>query len=193
MNELKSKKRLTDPERILTLANVISIIRAFLAFPIIYTMKNPEWMVYTISLAVIAILSDALDGFFARKAHEVTHIGKVIDPLADAIVIISVTFFMAMDPGRNFPFWYLILFILRYLSIALFAMYLMNNAVHEFGANRIGKVSVAVTALTLALYILNLPVLAMVQLVVLGISVVFLLISWFYYMLEYARVLKTIE
>ncbi len=193
MTESAPKKRITHPERILTLANLISVLRAFMAFPIIYTLKRPEWLVYTIVLVVIAVLSDALDGFFARRAHEVTHIGKIIDPLADAAVIISVTFFMVLDSSRGLPVWYLILFMIRYLAITLFALYLMNHTKHEFCANKLGKVSVFVTAMTLFLYILNLPVLEPLKIVVLAISIVFLLASLFSYMREYYQVFKTIS
>ena len=125
MTRQYEKTRITDPTRILTLANLISILRAFLTFPLIYSMTNPDWMVYTFIIIVIAVLSDALDGYFARRAHAVTHFGKLLDPLADAVIIIAVTFFLVIDQSRNFPLWYLILFLIRYLSITLFAMYLI--------------------------------------------------------------------
>ena len=35
----------------------------------------------TLGLIVIAAISDMLDGYFARRAHEVTHIGKWLDPI----------------------------------------------------------------------------------------------------------------
>ena len=96
MSESEKKKRqnlkerlISDPTRVITLANLISLLRAFSAIPIIYSMANPDWNWITGILIVLAVLSDALDGYFARKAKEVTHIGKWIDPLADFIVIVS--------------------------------------------------------------------------------------------------------
>ena len=70
---MKNKTKITDPTRILTLANMISLGRALLAVPIIYTLRDPALGTITFVLIIIAILSDALDGWFARKAHEVTH------------------------------------------------------------------------------------------------------------------------
>lgn len=193
MTRQYEKTRITDPTRILTLANLISILRAFLTFPLIYSMTNPDWMVYTFIIIVIAVLSDALDGYFARRAHAVTHFGKLLDPLADAVIIIAVTFFLVIDQSRNFPLWYLILFLIRYLSITLFAMYLINHTEREFGTNQVGKISVSITSLTLALYIFNSPFLYTFRLICLWVSVGFLLVSWYLYIREYIFALKSIK
>ncbi|NWJ90729.1 CDP-alcohol phosphatidyltransferase family protein, partial [Marine Group I thaumarchaeote] len=75
-----TKPKITDPSRILTVANMISLLRAFLALPIIYTLQYPQWRLWTFVLILIALVSDMLDGYFARRAHEVTHFGKWIDP-----------------------------------------------------------------------------------------------------------------
>ena len=81
---------INDPTRVLTLANLISMLRALFAIPIIYTMAYPGWQWLTGILILLAVLSDALDGYFARRAHEVTHFGKWLDPAADFIVIIAI-------------------------------------------------------------------------------------------------------
>ena len=187
------QKRITDPSRILTLANLISILRAFLTFPLIYSMTNPDWIIYTFIIIAIAVLSDALDGYFARRANAVTHFGKLLDPLADAVIIIAVTFFLVIDQSRNCPLWYLTIFIFRYLSITLFAMYLMNHSQHEFGANKAGKITVNIVTLTIVLYILNTPILDNLRSICLWVSVIFLMISWYLYIREYIIVLKSIK
>ncbi|MBC8400198.1 MAG: CDP-alcohol phosphatidyltransferase family protein [Candidatus Marinimicrobia bacterium] len=193
MTRQYEKTPITDPTRILTLANLISILRAFLTFPLIYSMTNPDWMLYTFIIIAIAVLSDALDGYFARRAHAVTHFGKLLDPLADAVIIIAVTFFLVIDQSRNFPLWYLIFFLIRYLSITLFAMYLINHTEHEFGANQVGKISVMITSLTLALYIFNSPYLYTFRLICMWVSVGFLLVSWYLYIREYIFVFKSLK
>ena len=82
MSESEKKKRqnlkerlISDPTRVITLANLISLLRAFSAIPIIYSMANPDWNWITGILIVLAVLSDALDGYFARRADAVTHFG----------------------------------------------------------------------------------------------------------------------
>ena len=125
MNENSTKRRITDPSRILTLANFISLLRALLAIPIIYTLRDEQYLNYTFWLIVIAILSDALDGWVARKSHNVTHFGQWLDPISDFIVILAITAFMVYE-GR-FPTWFFIFYLFRYVSIALPAIYLLNH------------------------------------------------------------------
>ena len=116
--------KITDPSRIITLANFISMLRALSAIPIIYSMANPRWNWITGILILMAALSDALDGYFARKAKAVTHFGKWIDPAADFIVIISVLVYLV---GINeFPVWFFYFYLIRHVIIAGFAIYCIN-------------------------------------------------------------------
>ena len=126
MNVKNIKPKITDPSRILTLANFISLLRALLAIPIIYTLKyNDQYLHFTFWLIVIAVLSDALDGWVARKSNNVTHFGQWLDPISDFIVILAVTAFMVYD--GLFPTWFFIFYLFRYVSIALPAIYLLNH------------------------------------------------------------------
>ena len=121
-----NKSKITDPERILTLANFISLLRVFLVIPIIYYLPKPESSLILFCLIIIVIASDTLDGYFARKSNEVTHIGMWLDPLADSVVIVSVTFYLVLS--GSFPMWFFVFFIIRYLTIALPGLYLLNHS-----------------------------------------------------------------
>ncbi len=59
----------------------------------------------------ISELSDAFDGYVARKFHQVTDLGKILDPMADSIYRISV-FLTFTQPPVNLPL--LIVFIFLY-------------------------------------------------------------------------------
>lgn len=62
-------------------------------------------------LLIVSELSDAFDGFLARKFHQVTDLGKLLDPMADSIYRISV-FLTFTQPPVNLPL--LIVFIFLY-------------------------------------------------------------------------------
>lgn len=51
-------------------------------------------------LLVVSELSDAIDGYLARKYNEVTEFGKILDPMADSIYRISVFLTFTLDPIR---------------------------------------------------------------------------------------------
>ena len=93
---MPKKIMISSPTKILTLANIISLGRAILAVPIIFTLRDTSLGSITFVLILIAVLSDALDGWVARKAHEVTHFGKWIDPIADFVCIFAVVAYLTL-------------------------------------------------------------------------------------------------
>lgn len=186
----KNKSKITDPERILTLANFISLLRALLAIPIIYYLPKPESSVILFILIIIVIASDALDGFIARRAHEVTHIGKWLDPLADSIVIMSVTLYLVLT--EIFPMWFFVFFIIRYLTIAVPGLYLINHTHIVNSANKPGKWATTAVALTLVLHIPQFPAADFLKSISLWLAFILLMISWLLYMKRFIVEIKKI-
>ncbi len=60
----------------------------------------------------VSELSDAFDGFFARRLNQVTDLGKILDPMADSIYRISV-FLTFTRPPVNLPLLLVFIFIYR--------------------------------------------------------------------------------
>ena len=148
------ERSITHPNRVLTLANLLSILRAFLALPIVYSLARDR-IVLAVLLVLFAVVTDWLDGYFARRAHEVTDLGKFLDPVADSIAIAAVVLFLSLDETRNFPFWFFIFYMIRQLTIVLSAVYMLNHSHLVFGSNIIGKWTVGIIALAILLYILR--------------------------------------
>ena len=184
----ENKSKITDPERILTLANFISLLRVILVIPIIYYIQVPDKKLILVLLVILVIASDMLDGFIARRAHEVTHIGMWLDPLADSIVIVSITFYLVM--AGLFPMWFFVFFMVRYLSISLPGVYLINHSDIKNSANIPGKWATAAVSIMLVLHIFQIPSLEFIMDLSLWISFGLLLISWALYMKEYISQLR---
>ena len=149
--KLRPSKIIEDPTRVLTLANMISMLRGLSAIPIIYTLSMPEWNWLSAVLIILAALSDSLDGYFARRAHEVTHLGKWIDPLADFILTISVMLYLSI--ADRFPFWYFLFYTIRHAMIAGLAIYFLNYKISILNSNWWGKWAASITALAVFLHI----------------------------------------
>jgi len=138
------------PRRIVTTSNIISLTRAFLTVPILYYLRKGDGSVALIFI-LIAIVTDMLDGWLARISREITEIGKVLDPFADAVVLLSVMLFLIID--ERMPVFFFMFMVVRYFIISLLAVYLLNNCGISPCANKSGKVSILFTALTVLAFL----------------------------------------
>ncbi len=78
----------------MNLPNKLTTARMLLAIPFIYFLEGAEtngtiFRYIAFLLFVVASLTDWLDGYLARKHNLVTDFGKLMDPLADKILVIS--------------------------------------------------------------------------------------------------------
>ncbi len=76
-------------EGLLNTANLITVSRIILVLPTIYFILS-ENVVGSVIFLVMAMITDWLDGFIARKQNLTTDYGKLLDPAADKIFTISI-------------------------------------------------------------------------------------------------------
>ncbi|MGM0426382.1 MAG: CDP-alcohol phosphatidyltransferase family protein [Thermodesulfobacteriota bacterium] len=94
--DVKSEKK-----RVLSLPNVLTFAR-LLFIPVILiclSFPNKQGSFLAAMFFGIAAVTDYLDGFFARKYDNVTVLGKLMDPVADKILV-SATMIMLVPLGR---------------------------------------------------------------------------------------------
>lgn len=77
----------------MTTANKLTLFRVFLIPLFIFFMLSsnsvPHNFLWSLVIFVSASVTDMLDGMIARKYNQITDIGKLLDPLADKMLIIS--------------------------------------------------------------------------------------------------------
>jgi len=147
-------------KKFLTAANLTSLARAFMVFPLVYLLNTweggiaefPMWAVFWI---ILAMFSDYLDGWFARSYHEVSRFGKFLDPMADKIVVFGVLFF-AKPISQAIPGWFVAFVVLRELLIFGLGYYVSKDSKRDMQANRTGKWSIFLTSITFILMIFDL-------------------------------------
>ena len=99
--------------KIFTIANFVTTFRILLTPLFIYFLFIPHtyFKIFALLIFIIASITDAYDGYVARKYSAISNLGKFLDPLADKIVM-SAAFisFVVLD---LIPLWMVILVILR--------------------------------------------------------------------------------
>lgn len=112
----------------MNLANKISIVRIllipFFIGSIVYYKNEGSFASYLpLSIFFIAVMSDALDGFVARRFNQKTELGTILDPMADKLLIITAFICLSMSksipPNLKLPAWLPIVVISRDIIIVL--------------------------------------------------------------------------
>jgi cardiolipin synthase len=101
------------------IANVISIGR-LLASPVaVWLIINREYQL-AFMVFILAGISDAVDGFIAKKFDMETELGKYLDPMADKVLLVSV--YVTLGATDILPNWLVILVVFRDVIIVGGAM-----------------------------------------------------------------------
>lgn len=145
-------------DKIYTLSNFISFFRVLLAFPVYYYVSNltylPEASTVLLVLYFLAYLSDILDGYFARKLNQITELGKIIDPLADKIlVIMTIIYFYYFGLIDSLYFWVIVL---RDIIIFLGGIFVTSKIGKVLPSNNLGKLTVFIIGVFIILLTIQL-------------------------------------
>src|SRR5688572_12960211 len=97
----------------MTTANKITIIRIllvpfFIVQVLYYTNTGNEWYrLFALLCFAAAAISDGVDGYIARRYNQISELGKMIDPIADKLLLVSamLLFSMKSDHRPRIPIW----------------------------------------------------------------------------------------
>jgi len=96
--------------------NLLTILRMFCIVPLVWGLLN-EYYMLALTMFVIAGVSDALDGYLARRFKWQTRFGSIADPLADKVLLLSC--FISLYYIQALPGWLLTLVLSRDIIIIL--------------------------------------------------------------------------
>ena len=122
----------------LTVPNLLSVIRIIIVPFFAYYFMQDKILPAAI-LICLSGLSDAVDGYIARKFNQVTELGKILDPFADKITQGTVALCLAIQYPAICPL--LILFILKEFAMLCLAIMLLRKHKKPCAAKWYGKVS----------------------------------------------------
>ena len=139
------------------LPNLITIVRILCA-PIFLWMLLADggadgalrW--WAAALFIVAIATDGIDGWLARKYEIVTDLGKLLDPIADKVL--TGFAFIGLWILGELPWWVTVIVLIREIGITVYRLMVVSD--HVLAAAWMGKLKTVAQALALSLALLPL-------------------------------------
>ena len=91
----------------MNLPNTLTILRIILApfiASLIWRETNDTQLILAFLLFLIAGITDWLDGYLARKLDVQSHLGRILDPVADKVLVACVLLALASHNSRDWLF-----------------------------------------------------------------------------------------
>lgn len=110
----------------MSIPNLITLGRILLVPVVVWAIaSNAMWIAFVLFL--VAGVSDAVDGFLAKRFNMTTELGAYLDPLADKALIVSI--YLTLGINGDIPRWLVILVVSRDILIVggIMLSWLMGN------------------------------------------------------------------
>ena len=148
--------------RIVTLPNVLTIFRMAL-IPVFVSLLFYQKFLFALAIFVIAGITDGLDGLLARRFHQQSPLGRILDPIADKMMLVTSFIVLSMKgvyptpipKHLPIPFWVTITVLSRDVFILVGAAAInMVTGFRAFQPSLPGKISTVVQIVSLAVVML---------------------------------------
>ena len=164
----------------MNLPNALTLLRIFLVPVLVVVLltraRTDEGLILGMAIFGLAVLTDYLDGYFARRRNQVTRLGILLDPLADKLLTASA--FISLVELDAVPAWMVMIILGReFVITGLRNVAAARGLLMPASALGKGKMVSQVVAIFLLLFSLHWPVLKVPALAALWVVVILALIS----------------
>jgi cardiolipin synthase len=137
----------------LTWPNAITLVRLLLLPVFLWLLfgtnhrADAAWLLGTLGA------TDWIDGFVARRFQQVSNVGKILDPTADRLLVI--TGLLAVAAASGVPWWFALSTLARELIVSILTLVLAALGAARINVLRWGKVSTFALMTTFPLFLLT--------------------------------------
>ncbi|GAB4296974.1 MAG: CDP-alcohol phosphatidyltransferase family protein [Ignavibacteriaceae bacterium] len=181
-------------DKIFTVSNLLSLLRLFSAIPfwiLLDDFNDPSVRKLLVILAISMAATDLLDGYFARKFNQVTELGKILDPVADKVVL-GVIFLKFYALGI-IPLFFFLLVIVRDALILLAGITIKMKFNVVLQSNLLGKITVVFIALVVLLKLLQTDESLIYYIIIYYVSMVLIVLSVIIYSVRAINKIRSIR
>ena len=125
--------------------NILSAFRVGLVpvFVFAYFADERDIKTYAVSVYALAVFTDFLDGYLARKMDIISNLGKVLDPLGDKMITLAVLVCITID--KVIPLWSVLVFFTKETLMLIGGLIIHGRTKAGVpSANYVGKASMVV-------------------------------------------------
>ncbi len=136
----------------MNLPNAVTLTRIFLV-PVLVTLLLTKYSVpIAATVFLAAAMTDFLDGYLARSRNQVTTLGKLLDPLADKLLVSSA--FISLVELEIVPAWMVVIIIGREFAVTGLRSIAASEG-FAIGASELGKLKMGAQVAAITLLILG--------------------------------------
>lgn len=141
--------------RLLTLANILTLTRMIL-IPVFVSCIFYHWFTLALAVWIVAGMTDLLDGLLARRLHQQTSLGMILDPMADKLLLTTAFVVLSMSAFgfEPIPFWLTAVVISRDVFLVLGALLIfMTTGFTGFRPSLPGKINTGIQLAMITLFL----------------------------------------
>jgi CDP-diacylglycerol--glycerol-3-phosphate 3-phosphatidyltransferase len=169
--------------------NLLSLSRFLFAPLVFYFFSLEGWTGKILTLAFLSLLfvTDFFDGYLARKLNQESDLGRILDPLADKLLILLLI--VALIIYRDLPLYVLFIVLGRDLAILIGGLYITITKKIVVESNIWGKAATVCMMAAVLIYVLDIWWYISLAGLILGLFLIF--ISFVTYILTFFKTLRT--
>lgn len=141
-----------NKENIWNIPNLLTLLRIFLIPLYLYLILRCNNFLAAAAVFVTASCTDLLDGYIARRFNLITDFGKLIDPLADKLLVIGVL--VSLIIKGIVPLYILLIIVAKEFVMVLGGIFMYRKGIVVY-SKTIGKIAQAVLVAALLLSLLS--------------------------------------
>jgi cardiolipin synthase len=127
--------------RVLTIPNVISIVRLAGVPLFLWLVLVPEADAWALAVLFVSGLSDFADGYLARRLNQASKLGEILDPVADRLYILSTV--LGLAARGIIPWWVAVILPARDAFLWCLVPFLRTRGYSSLPVHFLGKAATA--------------------------------------------------
>ena len=131
--------RIFKKNQILTIPNLLSLVRILLIPLILWMYYIKQAHVLTVGVIILSGITDMIDGYIARKYNMVSDFGKILDPIADKLTQFSLLCCFVSKFRWILPL--MILFVVKEITMGILGLLILNKKDSVNSAQWFGKLN----------------------------------------------------